>query len=653
MAIDINNDINDISKKVTTYQQYKEFKEGYDSLKKVSGDNYEDAQKFLSKALSSFDRNRKKQDNSCTPFLEHLLKQLQKIKGSGLDTDKFVKKLYINAFKDSKKGIVELLVKLAKEFLNCGDDQQYPINSTFYIPVDQVDLFGMLQNSPKDKIGKFFYEEKPENFSLYSSDPTNNPFSMNRELYNRIQNMNQPFSVQTGNNYIGTSQQNLFDITYVESYTDPITVQVVNGSFFKVELKPRQNFPTIDEFLNDYYSSINVVEFKTLFTYLLDFSTGVISFGQNAGKSKLEAIQKVAAFNRRISCLCSDTKKEISVNGNAKISEIDNLNDSFFELTDVDVRIIEQNISDIKLGVVEFEDCDNIKVPMNLEASIQALDQLTFNEDSNNPNQTEDALNILYPATDQSFKPALDKEYIKQFLNAILASVLSPKAILPFMLMVYATNQKIPKGSFDIERFAKEFRTYFIKFVSAIVAKFTEKVFNELKKQILKLVTFIQTNITQEKKDKIQKMILSIITLISSPINTILDFRECKSCLDELLQLLNLAVSAAKAKSKINQAKKGAVGEVPLPLLLASKALAGYSPTRATLNAIQNLQDIGVPTGPMPDGSPNKFVASLYAVLEAQDREMSENGKVGVGIGPLTALPTGITLPNDAYGKFI
>jgi hypothetical protein len=650
MGVDIREDVKTVSNQVTTYQQYKEFKESYDGLKKVAGDNYEDNKKFISEVLNKVDRNKRKQDSTCTPFLQHLIKQLKKLDGSGQDTNKFVKKLYINALKDTKKGLVELLVKLAQEFLNCGENQTYQVNSTFYVPVDQVDLFGMLQNDPNSNIGKFFYEPKKADYPLYLFNPTDNPYSMNRELYNRIQNMNQPFSVQNSNNfYIGTSQQNLFDITYVESYTDPVTAQLKQGSFFKIELKPRATFPTINEFLNDYYSSINILEYKTFFAYLVDFSTGVLSFGANAGKSKLEIIQKTMALNKRLSCLCSDTTKEISVGGTAKVSELEDINDSFFELSDVELRIIEQNISNIKLGVVEFEDCDNVQVPMNLQASIDALDQLTFNEDTNNPDELNDALGILYPATSESFKPSLDANFLDQFINAIMATVLSPKAILPFMTMVYATNQKIPQEPyFDIEKFAKNFRTYFIKFITGLVSKLTEMVFKLLKKQIVKLVAFIRKNLSEEKREKIQKMILSIVSLIAAPINFVLDFRECKSCLNELLKILNLAVTAARVKAA---SKPG--GEVPLPLLLASKALDGYSSTRAFMNVVQDLEAIGVPVGPMPDGSPNKFVASIYSILKGQEKEMTENGKVAIGIGPLTSSPTGITIPNDAYGKFI
>ncbi len=650
MGVDIRDDVKTVSDQITTYQQYREFKESYDDLKKVAGDNYEDNKKFLSEVLNKVDRKKRKQDSTCTPFLEHLIKQLKKLDGSGDDTNKFVKKLYINALKDTKKGLVELLVKLAKEFLNCGDNQTYQVNSTFYVPVDQIDLFGMLQKSPTDEIGKFFYEPKEEDYPLYLSNPVDNPYSMNRELYNRIQNMNQPFAVQNNNNfYIGTSQQNLFDITYVESYTDPITAQLKQGSFFKIDLAPRSTFPTIDEFLNDYYSSINILEYKTFFAYLLDFSTGVLNFGANAGKSKLEVLQKTMALNRRLSCLCSDTTKEISVGGNAKISELEDINDSFFELSDVELRIIEQNVSNIKLGVIEFEDCNNIQVPLNLQASIDALDQLKFNEDTNNPDEINDALGILYPATSESFKGSLDMSFLNQFINALMATVLSPKAILPFMTMVYATNQKVPQEpNFDIEKFAKNFRTYFVKFITGLVARLTEKVFKLLKKQIIKLVSFIRKNLSEEKRENTQKMILAIVSLIAAPINFVLDFRECKSCLNDLLGVLNLAISAAKTKAA---AKPG--GEIPLPLLLASKALDGYSATRAFMNVVQDLEAIGVPTGPMPDGSPNKFVASIFSILKGQQKEMAENGKVAIGVGPLTSLPTGITIPNDAYGKVI
>jgi len=142
-------------------------------------------------------------------------------------------------------------------------------------------------------------------------------------------------------------------------------------------------------------------------------------------------------------------------------------------------------------------------------------------------------------------------------------------------------------------------------------------------------------------------MILSIVAIIPALTQITKDFRECKSVLDELLQLLNIGV-----KKRLN-ALQAAGGDLPLPLLLSAKLLDGYSPTRSFLNTVQNLQEIGVPTGPMPDGSPNKFLASIKAMIDGNSKEIAENGKVAIGIGPLTITPAGITIPKDAYGKFI
>jgi hypothetical protein len=394
-------------------------------------------------------------------------------------------------------------------------------------------------------------------------------------------------------------------------------------------------------------STIDVLEFKSFFTYLSNYVTGAISFGQNDGKLKLTSVQKTLALNKRISCLCADKTQEISVAGTSKVSEVDNVDDSFFEITDVELRIIEQNISNIKLGVVEFEDCDNIKVPLNSEALLTALDDLQFNEDTDDLNEFQNALNIINPAVNNTFTASLNDGFLKQFLNALVGSILSPKVILPFMIMLYATKQQVPPQVKNIEDFTKQYRTFYIDFVSKLYSKFTQKVLKELKKQIIRLVTLLNTDILNEKKKKIQDMILSIVTLIAAPVNLVQDLRECKAGVDEILGLLNSGVKAGINKL----ADRGT--PIPLPLLMASQVLDGYSSTRAFLNTVENLEALGIPTGPMPDGSPNKFVASIKGILDGNSKEVSQNGKVAIGVGALTVTPAGITIPKDAYGKFI
>lgn len=639
MAVDINEELKKASNKTNVYKTYKQYKEDYTTLKKKAGSSQEKSNKLISNQLSDYKKWRKKHTANGQTFLDELIKQLKEIKGAGLESDKLIKRIFLNSLKKIKPEVKNLLIQEVKKALGCSTNFEYGF-STFYIPVKSVDLFGIFEQSPTDRIGKLFYEVKPVTFNQY-------PFSMNRELYNRTQNLNQPYSAVAGSDYIGKSNQPLFNIEYVETYVDPSTNQTVNEPTFKVDLSPRQGIPAVDLFLTDYYESIDILDYKTFFTNLVDYVTGAISFGRGDGVLKLQTIQKVLVIMQRILGLCSDSNKEIEVGASSKVSEVDNVDESFYEFNDIDLRIIDQITSDIKLGVVEYEECDNIKYPLNLSAVLDALDNLQFNEDTKDLNEIEAASGIIYPATDENFKLSLDAGFFEQFLKALINTVLSPKNVLPIMTVAAAFNQPIYKNISNIEDFQKKFKTFFNEFMTKVTAIFTKAVFEELKREIKALVRLLLMDINDEKTKKRNRMILSIVAIVPSLLQIVKDFRECRSVLDELLQLLNIGV-----RKRLN-ALQAAGGDLPLPLLLSAKLLDGYSPTRSFLNTIQNLQEIGVPTGPMPDGSPNKFLASIKAMIDGNAQEVEENGKVAIGIGPLTITPAGVTIPKDAYGKFI
>ena len=642
MAVDINNELKKASEKTNVYKTYVEYKKGYDDLKKKAGDSQENNNKDISQPLDKFVKWRKKHTKSANTFTDELIKQLKEIKGAGLETDTLIKRIFVNSLKKVKPEIKSLIIEECQNALACSNLQGYQFNTTYYIPVKSVDLFGIFEQSPTDKIGKLFYEVAPTPYNKF-------PYSMNRQLYDRTQNLNQTYASVAGNNYLGESQQNLFDISYVESYVDQQTQQTVQGSFFKVDLKPRSNFPVIDEFLNDYYSTIDILDYKTFFTNLVDYVTGSISFGRGDGKLKLSSIQRTLLIMQRILGLCSDNNKEIEVGGASKVSEVDNVDESFYEFNDIDLRIIDQITSDIKLGVIEFEDCDNVRVPMNLDAVLTALDQLQFFEDTSDVNEINDALGIIYPVADEdpAFKLSLDSGFFEQFVKAIMNTVLSPKTILPVMVAAGMVNQPIWKNISNIEDFQKIFKNFFNEVLTKISAVFTKAVFDELKREIKTLVALILRDVVDEKTRKKYQMILSIVAIIPALVQIVKDFRECRSVLDELLQLLNIGV-----RSSLDTLATGGQ-DLPLPLLLSAKLLDGYSPTRSFLNTVQNLQELGIPTGPMPDGSPNEFLAVVKAMIDGNSKEIAENGKVAIGIGPLTITPAGVTIPKDAYGKFI
>jgi hypothetical protein len=140
------------------------------------------------------------------------------------------------------------------------------------------------------------------------------------------------------------------------------------------------------------------------------------------------------------------------------------------------------------------------------------------------------------------------------------------------------------------------------------------------------LVSIIIGDISRSKLLKKYAIILRLAQLALIVSQLINDYRRCKSLLDNILLLLNL----------VGQLSRPGRTEIPLPLLALSSILPGFSPERASINAIELLQGLGVPTGTLPDGSPNLMLLYNLATNKANDKEQTENGKVEVvtAVGP-------------------
>jgi hypothetical protein len=158
------------------------------------------------------------------------------------------------------------------------------------------------------------------------------------------------------------------------------------------------------------------------------------------------------------------------------------------------------------------------------------------------------------------------------------------------------------------------------------------------------LLEKILNDIIKEAKNKQLQMYSSIVYALLVLGQTFVDYRNCKSVIDEILKLLNLALS------------RGGTG-LPLFVLAGSKLLGGVSDTRAFANAVEGIQAAGLPTGDAPDGGPNMMNMAFMAMIKGQNKEQAENGKTEVFIPPLTVVVPpfgagpGITKPSKGFGK--
>ena len=664
MGLDLSNDYEKAKSKISAYQTTKESKKNNAIKQKEKAQNSVDKKKSsVVKQISELEKkgvqfsSKLKNDvkSEVKGQLEQLLDLLkQTFPPSENKAVSTVRRVFLEAAQNTKDKVKTILVDEIISTIGCSEEQSYEdkVNQPIYIKVSQIDLFKRLVYSPDDETAKYYYEK--------NETPSGTiPYSMNRELYNRLQNLGQSYQTQYSSSYIGASGQELFDIEYVQFYP---SVNPTNfGDYYKITLKSQlNNTTTVSDFLFDYYDSLEILGIDSIFTELMNNIFGGLDFKLGLSTDKLREQKKFDLLIKRICGICSDPKKSIDTGGTAKLNDLDLIDDAFFEISNQELRTVEYEINNISNGIVEFESCDGVKLPMNVNAMTNAMDEvITENKSSGKIDAIESALDDiskdpewsnLVPniGIDLDIKGDIDLKVITEMAKTIYRSVLSPKTMLGFLIMIKALNnnlsQTLDDAYDDLTEFMKKFRKFNVNFIRRIYSIFVEELFKIVKRDIKKLVERIISDIVKEAKNKQLQMYSSLLYALLIAGQAFVDFRNCKSVIDEILKLLNLGLT---------QLNLG----LPTFALAASKLLGGVSDTRAFANVVENLQKSGLPTGDLPDGSPNFMNSAFEGIIKGMNQEQAENGKTEVFIPPLTVVVPpfgagpGITKPSKGYGK--
>ena len=635
MSFDLNSDYQQIQQKIQATKAYGDLKSQYNSAQKKTGEAFETADSAVKTSLDQASQQIKSYQKQVKSQFDQLLDINNITGGKGSNSIRYVKKLLLKTLKNIEPKIREILLEEVFKAVGCDQNQSYTAQ-TLYISVKSIDVGQILKQDPQNATGKLLYEKNNQ------ITPQPYPYSMNRQLYNRIQ-QNDSYNTQYGTNYNGRSGQSLFDIQYVD--VNPLTG--VGGGWYKIDLKNRATVNNVTEFLVDYYSTIKLFEFNNIMANIMNSLSGAISINVDIGTKQAEDATKFELIVQRILGLCFDNKSEIDVSGVAKIAEYDGVDNSFFEFTDVDLRNINQKVTNIKNGVIEFEECGFVKLPVNADAIIDDLSNLNFVSDDQLVDAADNLTNTLINNPDWrglaltgNVDVAVNLNFVKLIVQGIISAILSPKILLPIFTMLKALGQTYMDAIKSYMDFVKKFSKMAINLISKIGALFVKELFELVKKDIVNLIQQVVQDVAKEQGDKRVIMILKLIQLLLIIAQFISDWRRCKSVVDEIFQLLTVLTSGF-----------GFGGGIPLPLLYASQLLDGYSESRAFLGTIEELQKLGIPTGPMPDGSPNLEVLSKFAQMKAMAKEDSENNKVQVAVGPLSITPAGLTVPATATGK--
>jgi hypothetical protein len=641
MSIDLQNSIQDIKNRVSSIKTTNQVLTDVDDARKKVKDNLEQAEKQVIDAIDKVQEEKKRLKRQVEGQLSQLLQIFQLSSGNGASTVDYVKSKFVRILNRMEPVILPLLKETIVGCVGCSQEQQYTPNNPIYIKISSIDIANQIKNfKPDVDEGKFLYESKPAVLNEF-------PYSMNREIWDRTQKLGQPFSTDNGSDFVGKSGQPLFDMEYtkINNFGEP-------GDYLKITLTNRlNNINNVTNFIYDYYSSINVLDLNAVYTRLMELLTGSISFSASLGYGEVEVQNKLSLIIQRILGLCFDARNEIDVSGISKIAELDGIDDSFFEFSNVDLRIIEQNSVNTINGVVEFEDCENIKLPINTQPISNLLSQITFNDGkldkldkladklansiSNNPEwklRLPNSFNIDLK---------VNTDFLLNIPTALAFSLLSPKILLPLFVMLKALGNEASDFIENAVDFLKKFKKCFIKLITKLGAYFIRELFLMLKRDILNLLRRMLSEISKEKIAKKYILIAKLVAILALLVKAFIDWRQCKSVVDEILAVLNV----------IMMGQPGFNIGIPSILLAAAGGLPGFSAARSLSNVIEELEKSGLPTGAMPDGSPNLYLRAKKAEIDGDQKERA-NQKGAAWIPPLTAgvfvtKPTSISLLPD------
>ena len=115
---------------------------------------------------------------------EELFNLFKLTRGAGANSDEYIKKVFQKSLKELKPQLKTILIDTIKKTLGCSTDINLITGQPFYIKVQSIDFFQFLTLSADTTVGKLIYEKNDPQYYQY-------PFSMNRLLYNRTQNLGQ------------------------------------------------------------------------------------------------------------------------------------------------------------------------------------------------------------------------------------------------------------------------------------------------------------------------------------------------------------------------------------------------------------------------------------------------------------------------------
>ena len=529
-------------------------------------------------------------------FLSSLMDILTQTTGGGPDEVKsLIKKIIKKISTDSPK-ITKIIIEELFRAINCETDFSLDGISLEFSP-EEIDFFDLLKVDPSTTQGRVLYEKQPTSVTTF-------PYPTNKFIYESTVNTSQY-------TYSSVNGLDLFDIQF-DQFTQKFSLTFKNV--------------TVTDFVAYYYSSFELFNTKELMSDLLDMLFGVIS--ADVSTKRVESFAELNRLMQGIASLCGNFYEQDAL---LKESLIDGLStedeNHSFDFDDEDTRYIQEEFNLRVNRLYKLVDCGNFESEMNPDMLMDTLLDLDSDDLSDNE-VMESFLNSLGANMEQdsgfdipTINLNFNKDIFKQIPKVIVSKVLSPKSVLPFILITKAIDEA-KEQSKNVVEFARNNNRFVTRVSTRIFDMYKEEIKKEIEVRLTNLIKDIVSHIAKQQLRARYAMILALIGAIEKLSKQ--DLSTCAGILRGLLSLLNL--------------KTGIPLGIPFPLAYGAYAREGANATRAFNNTIDGLQKMGYNVGAMPDGSPNKHVLGMDAQLKGLMKEMTENGAIQFVSEPATGV---------------
>ena len=523
-----------------------------------------------------------------------------------------------------------LFEELLKAF-NCDMSMLVPtvgdgLNGPLQIQLSEIDLLKQLYNKPNSDVGKYMYERMGW---AVGYPPGVTPFSMNRFLYDVAYTT--PGVKRT---VYGSSGKALFDIMisaglvqiwpYYRTQTG--NVNLVSAP---TALDASATKFTFTEFLKDYFDNIKIIELQNLMGALMEVLTGFLST-RNKSFSIQDALglEKFMAAVNKILESCDGA--DLSGPNTDSISNLSELydDDSFFQFNVEEERNISFVTSRKSKNVISLISCGEVDIPIDNVIVDDGTDEILATSVQDEQLKAFDLV-LQKVASSSASKAGMDislghislpveidfkENLIKKLPEILTYCILSTKAILPVVVTSRLLNQSGALAT-NIELFGKLFKRVIIRVVKEFLARVIRHILILIKNILLRLIRdLIRRKLDAMNKKKI-RLIRRLLDILLPLILALQDAKSCKEIYNIILGVLAANMPDIPFK-------------VPPFLVSAAELRPGYSSLGAFEKLVGKLQKLGIPTGDMPDGSPNLMCPSQLAVIQSQDEESTDNKKI-------------------------